>query len=237
MTADPTGRWLFAFLAISVAAHTAAFGGLGRRRSPAPRRPPALVTMEVVKPPPRPAPEPPPPRLPPARPVRRALAVAPRPAPVSPPQPAPAPPPVADLTGVTLTNDGASGGWASAVGSGRGPSAAVAPPSPARDDGPAVVGTSDLRRPPEAPPLDDALARNYPQDERRQGITGTAVIRARILPDGQVRPLSVLSASRPAFAEACRRTIAGSRWSGPLDRHARPCATDISYTCRFELGQ
>jgi outer membrane biosynthesis protein TonB len=236
MTADRTGRWLFAFIAVSVAAHAAAFGGLGRRSSPAGRRPPSLVTMEVIEPRARPAPEAPP-RAPAPRPVRRAMAVAASPVPVAPPQPAPAPPPVADFTGVTLTNDGA--GWVSAVGDGR---ASAGPLGPARPQAPAadelsVVGAPELRRPPEAPPLDDALARNYPQDERRQGITGTAVIRARIFPDGQARPLQVLSASRPAFAEACRRTIAGSRWSGPLDRQARPCATDISYTCRFELAQ
>jgi periplasmic protein TonB len=237
MTEDRTGRWLLAFLAVSAATHAGFFGGLGRRsHDPPVRRPPSLVTMEVLKHPPRPIPVPAP-RAPPPRPVRRAVAVS-RPAPAVAPPPAPAPPPVADFTGVTLTNDGAGAAWASATGDGRASSGPLGPAlPPPRPAGPVVVGSSDLRRPPEAPPLDDVLARNYPQDERRQGITGTAVIRARILPDGQVQPLRVVSASRPAFADACRRTMVASRWSGPLDRQARPCATDISYTCRFELDR
>jgi TonB family protein len=149
---------------------------------------------------------------------------------------------VADFTGVTLTNDGASAtGWASAVANGQ-PSkepAALPRPAPAAPapEGPPIVAPTDLRRPPQAPGLDEALARNYPEQERRQGLTGVAVVRARILADGHVRPLRVVSASAPAFAEACKRTLADSRWSQPLDREARPCATDISYTCRFELGQ
>ena len=47
----------------------------------------------------------------------------------------------------------------------------------------------------------------------------------------------MVSATAPAFAEACKRTLADSRWSQPLDREAHPCATDVNYTCRFELGE
>jgi outer membrane biosynthesis protein TonB len=243
MTVDRSGRWLALFVGLSLAAHAAAYGSLGKRE-PAPRRPPqpTTVTMEVVpRPPPPPAPAPPP-RAPAPRAPRLAVA-APRPA-APPPPAAPAPPPVADFTGVTLTNDGPGTGWASAVGDGRalngpiGPALRPAAPAPAAPAaGPPVVGPADLTQAPEAPVLDQALARNYPDEERRQGLTGVAVVRARILPDGHVRPLKVVSASTPAFAEACKRTLADSRWSQPRDREARPCATDISYTCRFELGQ
>ena len=236
MTRDP-GRWLGVFMAASLALHALAFHSLGQRR-PEVRRPPALVTMEVME---RPAPKaelpPPPPRAPAPRPARRSIAVT---APVpraAPPPPAAAPPPPADFTGVTLTNDGSSTGWASAVGNGlpsTAPAAPPAAPAPAAP-GPAVVPPADLRRAPEAPGLDEALARNYPSQERRQGLTGVAVVRARILADGHVQPLRVVSATAPSFAEACKRTLVASRWSQPLDREARPCATDISYTCRFEL--
>jgi protein TonB len=247
---DRTGRWLGAFVLASALGHAAAFGSLGRERpaAVAAPRPPALVTMEVVpRPPPPPEVGAPPPAAPPpprrvvARTVAvRSAAAPPAPVPAAPP---PADPPVADFTGVTLTNGGPGIGWASAVGNGQamkepiGPVAAAPAPAPAVEvpAGPAVVAPADLRRAPEAPALDEALARNYPQDERRQGLTGSAIIRARILPDGSVRPLRVISASRPSFADACRRTLADSRWSQPLDREARPCATDISYTCRFEL--
>jgi outer membrane biosynthesis protein TonB len=161
---------------------------------------------------------------------------APRPAP--PPPPA-APPPAADFTGVTLTNGSSTTGWASAVANGQPSPIPAAPPAaaPPAPRGPAIVPPADLRRPPEAPALDEALARNYPEEQRRQGLTGVAIVRARILADGRVKPLAVISASAPAFAEACKRTLVDSRWSQPLDREARPCATDISYTCRFELGQ
>jgi outer membrane biosynthesis protein TonB len=242
MNEDRTGRWLAAFIIASLALHALVFGSAGRRAREV-RKPPALVTMEVMKLPPRALPPPPPPRVPAPRSVRRAIAAvpaAPRPAP--PPPAAAAPPPVADFTGVTLTNDGASAaGWASAVANGQPSKEPAAPPRPApappAPEGPAIVAPADLRRPPEAPGLDEALARNYPEEQRRQGLAGVAVVRARVLADGHVRPLRVVSATAPAFAEACKRTLADSRWSQPLDREARPCATDISYTCRFELGQ
>jgi TonB family protein len=105
-------------------------------------------------------------------------------------------------------------------------------PSPSRGTEPEVA-PADLSRPPSPPVLDEALARNYPDSARQNGLTGKAVVRARVLAQGTVRDLAVVSESAPGFGEACKATLADSRWSAPLDRDGRPVATTIHYTCRF----
>jgi TonB family protein len=110
---------------------------------------------------------------------------------------------------------------------------AVSHPERAAD--PAVVAVADLSRRPEAPALQDVLERNYPVQARQSGQAGKAVVRARILPDGNVRDLLVVSESAPGFGRACRDTLAGSRWTPPLDREGRAVATIINYTCRFDV--
>jgi TonB family protein len=251
-----------ALLLASALAHAALFAALraGDARRAAPPAP-TLVTINVAPLPPPTAAAPPPAartEAPPPRPIARAprtLARAPRavpaPAPEAAPPPATAPPPepIADLTGVTLTNDGAGPGWSSAVGNGAvmtGPIGAVArrrvAPAGIGDGaagagGPPLVPLADLRRRPEPPDLDGPLARNYPEEARRAGLTGSAIVRARILPDGALDRTRVAFASAPAFGDACLRTLAGSRWTAPLDGGGRPCATEIRYTCRFELGR
>ena len=244
----------------SVLTHVALYLALRSDRPPrAPVHRPTLVTIDVAPPPRVPAVPPPPPAprlVPPAAvPVRIARAhlaeppasrARPAPAPASVPAP-PDPVPVADLTGVTLTNDGTAAGWSSAVGNGgamvgpigraghAGPAAPTnSPPAPA---GASMVPLADLRRRPAPPDLDAALEHNYPEQARREGLTGSAVVRARILPSGAIATIQPLSASAPAFADACRRTLAGSRWSPPIDAVGHPCTTEIRYICRFELRQ
>jgi periplasmic protein TonB len=241
----------------SLSVHVAAFGGLPTTRSDgfggARKRPPATVEMEVAKakaPPPAPeAPEAAPrARLAVARPAR---VNAPRPA--TPPPPQAAPPPEAetpaDFTGDTLTNDGPGAGWASATGNGqamRGPvgtpgarvtgrSVDGAPAGPPPDPGPAVVGVADLSRPPAPPDLASVLERSYPEEARRRGVSGKAVVRTRIMPDGGARELATLSESAAGFGEACKQTLRGSRWTPPLDRGGQPVSTFVAYTCRFEV--
>ncbi len=209
---------------------------------------PETPPPEVVEPEPEPAPR---------RRPRPARASAPDPSPPArgepdpPADPAPAPadpaPPVfADLTGVTL--EGAGGSWAAPSGNGasrdgpavsrprRGGSVrAPAPPSPPAR-GPRVVVPSDLSRIPEPPAgLADALEANFPPHARARGQSGRATLRARIHPDGSVGMLALVSATRPEFGEACRRTLRGSRWTPPLDDRGRPVATDVRYVCRFEV--
>jgi TonB family protein len=165
---------------------------------------------------------------------------------------APVTPPVAeapaDFSGTTLTNDGAGPGWASATGNGASMHGPVARPGarvtgrhvegsspPPRTTATPVVAVADLSRLPEAPRLEEALERNYPAEARQGGQAGKAVVRARITPEGQVRDLLVVSESAAGFGRACRDTLAGSRWTPPLDRDGQAVATVINYTCRFEV--
>jgi len=109
----------------------------------------------------------------------------------------------------------------------------VTPPS--RPVPAAVVAVADLSRPPEPPRLEEALERNYPAEARQSGLGGKAVVRARITPEGGARDLLVVSESAPGFGRACRDTLAGSRWTPPLDRDGQAVATVVNYTCRFEV--
>ena len=148
-----------------------------------------------------------------------------------------------DFSGVTLSNDGAS--WSSPTGNGETMTGPIGAPAPALRQGPAhaasgtaterIVAVGDLSRPPRAPNLDAALAANYPPDARNAGTTGTAVVRARILADGRVGSMRVVSESVAGFGMACQRTLTGSHWEPPLDAASRPVITDISYTCTFAV--
>jgi TonB family protein len=109
--------------------------------------------------------------------------------------------------------------------------AAAAP----RKRGEPVVGIDDLSRRPEAPELGSVLERFYPPDARSKGLAGRAVVRARVTADGELREVALLSETGTGFGAACRQTLAGSRWTPPLDRSGRPVSTVINYTCRFEV--
>lgn len=242
----------------SIAAHVALLELLPPAASatPAPPRPTTFVAFEAPPPPPPPAPAPPPPEVERPAPQRVATrAPAPRTRPpvrreaTPPPPAAAAEPPAApeapvDFSGVTLSNEGA--GWASPTGSGEpmtGPIAAA--PAAARRGpvraaqgrgaGERVVAVGDLSRPPRAPDLDAALVANYPREARRSGIAGKAVVRARIVADGTVGTIRVVSESASGFGAACKQTLAGSRWQPPLDARDQPVATDVSYTCTFAV--
>jgi hypothetical protein len=253
-----------AVIAASIVAHVTVLALMPAAEATVPQPPPpppVLVAIEAVTPPH--APPPPVPAPAPAPPIvaARTAARSPRPtvhalAPARPPAPAPAaePPPTAaepaDLSGVTLTNEGA--GWASPVGDGTpltgpiGPavtgrsatSPATAPGGRGHEQpaGDRVVALGDLSRPPRAPDLDAQLAANYPRDARRAGQAGSAVIRARILVDGRVGPTRVVSESAPGFGVACQHTLAGSRWQPPIDAHQQAVATDLAYTCTFAVA-
>jgi protein TonB len=214
---------------------------------------PAFVEMTSV-PKAAPLPEPTPSAEKPApKAVRRMAAAAPRvraeaPAQARPSATPPAAETPADFSGTTLTNNGPGPGWASATGNGSAMNGPVGRPGALvtgrhvdgvsnmpRPTGPAVVAVADLSRRPEAPALQDLLQRNYPAEARQTGQPGKAVIRARIMPDGSVRDLVVLSESGPLFGRACRDTLSGSRWTPPLDQSGNAVATIINYTCRFEV--
>jgi hypothetical protein len=62
-------------------------------------------------------------------------------------------------------------------------------------------------------------------------------LRARIDADGVIRNARVRSESSAGFGSACRRTLLGSRWSAPRDKNGSAVATEIVYTCHFEIDQ
>lgn len=248
------GSWI-GIVGCSVGFHLFVFGQLDGRAfgtTLGPTKAPAFVEMTATTKA-APAVEPPAQKPAPAKPNLRRLAVASpgakaaaaRPAATAPtPASAPVAETPADFTGTTLTNDGGAG-WASATGNGQAMHGPVGRPgarvtsrqvessAPGKAAGPAVVAVGDLSRPPVPPALDQALEHNYPVEARRTGQAGKAVVRARISAQGSALDLVVVSESGAGFGDACKQTLAGSRWSAPLDRDGNAVATTIQYTCRF----
>jgi TonB family protein len=246
----------------SLALHGVAYASLASGTfDPPPPIVVSTVTFEVKAPPP-PEPEAPQPREatpsptvnptptraasralelptpPPATTAAAAAAAAPAPAPNS---------PALDLSGVTLTNDTDSG-FAMPIGDGtalRGPiglggaprgaaSPASAQPTGALA-GPRLVAGKDLSEHPHPPALEGLLRANYPDDARQRGLRGSASVRARIDSDGVIRAARVVGESSTGFGSACRRTVVGSRWSAPRAQNGDAVATEIVYTCHFEV--
>ncbi|HVJ91827.1 MAG TPA: TonB family protein [Labilithrix sp.] len=236
-------RWL---VPASIALHVVVFAWLPSARRTVAAPPPLVIDVAES-----PAAAPPPPQEPPPktaeplaepRPVKAARAT---PAPASaahvakpqreaaaaPTQPAEAP---MDFTSAVFSNDGpglAVAGGGGAVEGAASPAAAprVAPAPPR------LVPPSSLARRPRAPGLDRELERHYPREARLSGISGNAVLRVRILPDGRIGGVQFLSESWKGFGLACERTVRAARWEPPIDRDGTPVATEITYTCRFEV--
>lgn len=255
--ANPSSRFAQFGLSLSVAVHMGALVMLTLvPKLPAPAPLASSVEFEVSKPP-----EPPPPA-----PKTEPPSPAPTPFPVEPasvretpasaeaapePEPAPEQAPVADLTGLTLTNDNGSGSWASQIGNGsandrpirtgtnrpRSPAPAASAPSaaPARTSNTVALG--DLSSRPVPPKLDGILEQHYPDVARQQGKSGTAIVRLRIDADGRVRKANIVSESETGFGRACHATVMGSQWSAPRDQEGRAVATFVIYTCRFRSNR
>lgn len=215
--------------------------------APPPPPPPPPPPLPEPPPPPPPDPEPPRPR------PRREPPPEPDPEP-PPPAPEPEPPPASpdptprDFTMGNIQSNSlqAEGGMAVSVGTrpgnpgggrrgGRGGEPGGTGTAPSA--GPPMIPLADLSRRPRPPDLNQALERHYPRDARRQGIEGRAELTAVIMPDGRVGRIRVRRETHAGvgFGEACRRTIADSRWSPPLDRRGQPVSTVIQYTCTFEI--
>jgi protein TonB len=205
---------------------------------------------EVEEPPEEPdpvEPEPPPP-------------TPPRAAPPPPPDEPPPPPPPAQETpvsfdNVVLTNEGGDSSWATQQGTGVESDGPIGSPgarvterrrrgTPGQVEGtgppgPRVVALADLSRQPEAPDggrLNEILRDNYPREARDQGIEGRARVRLRLMPDGSVRILSIVSATWSGFGPACRSTVQrAGRWRPGLDQAGQPVATTVSFDCNFRV--
>jgi len=224
------------------------------------------VEMEIaepVPPPPaapepepeaKPEPEPPPPEPAPRPKLAPKLAaaapkVAVEPTKAEPPPAAEAP---VDLTGLTLTG-GDSAGWTSVVGNGAamaGPAARIGKvtgrdragtPTGAvggQGTGPALVGEASLLRalrPPEG--MDALLEQYFPPRARAQGVSGSALLRVRVQPDGRVGETKVVRETGDyGFGAACAKALRQTRWQSPLDKRGQPVATEIRYLCEFEVS-
>jgi protein TonB len=238
----------------SLGVHMLVLGVLGYMPSPANFLARRAVEMEIVAPEPVETPPPPPPRAPEPVPPKAVAPKAAAPKPVAPtPEPPKAAPPAAaeapvDFTGVTLTADGS--GWSSAVGNGdamRGPVGRIAKVTghdrAGTGDGqlnapPPVVAEASLSRKPVPPPdMDALLEKNFPARARTQGVSGSALLRVRIMADGRATDMQVVRETGDyGFGEACIKTLRMRRWQAPLDRQGHPVATDIRYACEFEVG-
>jgi TonB family protein len=242
---------LFAAFCVSVGVHGAAYASLAAEAR-LPLRPNAVSEIRFELPPlPTAALEPEPPRniLEPAAPraavVRQVLpASQPAKASAASTPPAATAAPALDLSGVTLSNDtGASfampvadgGPLRGATGLGAGRAQSIVASAPIAPKPPALVSASDLSEHPRPPALANLLRANYPEEARQRGLRGSASLRARIDADGVIRAARVVSESSLGFGAACRRTVLGSRWSAPRDKNGGAVATEIVYTCHFEI--
>ena len=256
--ANPSSRFGQVGFGLSIVVHVGAFFVLTVvPPTPAPAPLPSVVEFEVAKapePPPPAPPEPPPPQPEPL-PLEPASVQTPTPATAAPPpeaapepEPPAANPPVADLTGLTLTNDAGNGSWGSQVGNGAAMDRPIRAGSQARRPAPAAANTAaaapparasnvvplaDLSSRPVPPKLDGILEQHYPEVARQQGKSGTAIVRLRIDADGRVRTANIVSESETGFGRACHATVLGSKWSAPKDQSGNAVATFVSYTCRF----
>lgn len=247
-----------AWLGVSLAAHVSLLAAAHHGEAvPRPQHPPSFVQL-TLPPAPQAAPEPTaPPKAPTSKPASKPT-VTPKPAaqlreprPAAPDPPATAELPTSDVTGTTLISENGTG-FSAPPGSGHERDGAL--PSAAASSVPArlvpspsgivphpppaliILPPSALARKPTPPPLTALLARNYPPEARRIGLSGDATVRARIEANGAIRLATTVSESSPGFGDACRRTLVASQWSPPLDRSGRAVATFISYRCKFRVN-
>jgi periplasmic protein TonB len=242
----PSSTWF------SVGASALVHAVLGWQLYRAPAAPvvrPARDTFQVrmVALPPA-VPEPPPPLPKPPEPPRPR----PRPKPVEVSEPAPTPAPAAEPARPAPVSAPAAlladsepaltGGVVQVPGAAIGALVTTSPlvpvseqPAPTSRVSAPLAKLSDLSRRPLAPSLDAALRQNYPAEMRRRGIAGQAEVRVVIDPRGRVGQVAIVSESAPGFADACRKTLLGSRWSEPIDRDGNPVSTRLTYRCRFQI--
>jgi len=258
--AAPPGGLLIALVLLgpSVVVHALAFLALMLLHVDEPIEPvKSELAFEVQEPPPAP----PPPELPPEPEPPPPAALPPPPprvhAPPPPPPDAPPPPPAQEtpvaFDNVTLTNDGPSD-FVVPQSSGISTDGPIGPPgqvtgrrvdgvaggqvgaAPA-PTGPRIVDEADLSHRTSPPGnLDELLTQNYPRAALDQGIEGVVRVRAVVGPDGRVTQVQILEDPGHGFVEACRRTLAASRWPAPVDRQGVSVSQRIRFDCTFEIS-
>ena len=93
---------------------------------------------------------------------------------------------------------------------------------------------AELKRRPGAPELGVALEREYPREARMQGISGNALLRVQIHPDGSVQVRRRISETPGGCGDAWSEPSRG-RASSRRQSDGRPARTEISYRCTFEI--
>jgi periplasmic protein TonB len=185
--------------------------------------------------------------------VRTKTAEPPSPAP--PPQqtqqPAPAQEAPVDFPGLTLTSEDGVASWSTVVGNGESFKGPVLAPRKKieRVEAESGVGTGngsgnaprvivkDLSRPPIQPEnMDQTLVKNYPLIAKKQGIEGSAIMRVHIAANGQIGQVTTVKETYEGFGAACEKTVRSGKWQPKLDKRGSPVESDITYTCRFEVG-
>jgi hypothetical protein len=87
------------------------------------------------------------------------------------------------------------------------------------------------------------LVQHFPRRARAEQVSGLAEVVVRILDDGRVDNMQVLHetargawpAADYGFGDACKSALKQQRWRPALDKSGKPVATDIRYTCEFEV--
>ncbi|MBN1655329.1 MAG: TonB family protein [Deltaproteobacteria bacterium] len=251
--------------AVSAAAHIFIFVGLGFAPTPSEALMMHNLEFEVVKPQelepidddPKPEKEVEEPRQMEPKPVARVRQktvenpVEEPPKQETPQSPAEAEEAPVEFPGLTLTSGDGVASWSTVVGSGNSFTGPVVAPRKKTEraligsgngegkggGGLSRVARKDLSRPPVQPEnMDQILVNNYPLLAKRQGIEGNAVIRVRITPGGQVAKVTLVKETYEGFGEACEKTVKSGQWRPKLDKLGRPVFSDITYTCRFEVG-
>lgn len=245
-TTAAESRGLFGWLLpLSVLAHVAIVRAIPAARPLSSSARPSVVVEMTSAPPETALPEPAPPEPPkpspapiatPAAPITRATAQAPAASasPAGPPDDRASADAPVDFTSTVFSG---AGHGVAIGGPTRAPVAvaSAAPSARATSDALPFVPVGSLARAPSAPGLDAELERNYPLEAKRSGVSGLAVLRVQILPDGRVGRIARVSESFAGFGDACTRTVRAGKWQAPIDHDGRAVSTEITYTCRFEV--
>jgi len=180
------------------------------------------------------------------------------PAPEPPPQAEEPPPPEPlDLSGTVLTGTGDSS-FTVVQGDGSDREGPIGPPPRRRTgspdgvpggtggggtgtgSGPRVLPLADLSRrpaPPDTSGITSCLQSNYPEAARNQGLEGVSRVRGRVMPDGSFARVRIASESvrGQGFGQTCLRCLRGKRWTPPLGPDGNPVATDVTFSCDFQI--
>jgi periplasmic protein TonB len=230
----------------SIVVHLAVFGWAWALPSHA--RHTERVDVEIVEVPPKPiepkppTPEPPKPSEPiKMRPARRVALSTPPPQSTPPPTETPPPEtPTAPTTtpgpvhlGISLSSTSVGGGFAAPVGNSLAGKPGTRAAAPAADDIGPVTHAAALTVQPE--PLDTEIPKSeYPQAALDAGFEGSVLLKLLVDASGHVRRAVVLKDPGYGLGAAAVKSVRRFRFK-PGEVDGKPTATEIPFTCTYEL--